>query len=200
MATLIQHNTLDRDDWVRAGLALVGSIGPEPAIDESEAANLFDTFSQAHPSYDQRDVRRFWRDALGRPVRATFGTLIGLARDLGFTGAELEIVQGPISDPVIIASDEATLRRAMKSFGADRGFVVASEMLPWFAPTPDVQHVLATGVEGQDGTFEFVADAAWRAQKRGLSARIRLLPQKEGGLSPNVTPTPLGGQPQGGSS
>jgi hypothetical protein len=100
-------NDLDRDDWVRLGLALKASCGDPPALSDSEGFALFDELSRAHPSYDQAETRRFWTSA--RPSKASFGTVAFFARACGWTAASQELVLGPIPDPAIVAAASSTI-------------------------------------------------------------------------------------------
>jgi hypothetical protein len=71
-------NNLDREDWVRLGMALKSCCG-DGALSDAEGFALFDAFSRRHDSYDSRHTRAAWEGF--RPAGAVgFGTLVWMAR------------------------------------------------------------------------------------------------------------------------
>ena len=76
MAAIV--NDLDRDDWVRVGMALKSCCG-DGVISDAEGLALFDDFSRRHDSYNARHTRLAW-DSFPLAAAVGFGTLVWMAR------------------------------------------------------------------------------------------------------------------------
>lgn len=67
---------LDRDVWVRVGMAIKSELG-------AAGFDLWDEWSRRGETYDQRNARDTWR-GLKATGGTTIGTLFGIAKDHGF--------------------------------------------------------------------------------------------------------------------
>ncbi|MEO8525790.1 MAG: DUF927 domain-containing protein [Caldimonas sp.] len=91
---------VDRDTWVRVGMAIKSELG-------DSAFDLWSEWSAASESYKLPDARDAWR-SFKPGGRVKIGTLFGLAKDHGFKFPER--ASGP-ADPVAIAAAQAEQQR-----------------------------------------------------------------------------------------
>ena len=191
-------NDLDREDWVKFGLALKTCSGPPPALSDGELFELFDAFSRQHPSYKPEATRRFWLSAASD--RLSFGTVALGARNRGWRPIESEVLRedaglgpedaglrrrsgqahaAPRTFDELLVPDNSTARRALRAFGAKRALVVPPVLLPWFLPDAGVRHVLAVASAQWGDAFAWLGDVNWRLQRKAVVVRLRTLDEPQ---------------------
>jgi len=78
---------IDREIWVRVGMALKAELG-------SDGFDLWSEWSARAQTYSETDARDMWR-SIKASGGVTIGTLFGIAKDHGFRFAESDGVQTP---------------------------------------------------------------------------------------------------------
>ncbi len=98
---------VDRDTWVRVGMALKSQFG-------SDGYELFDDWSARGETYDRKAARATWR-SFKASGRVTIGSLFGIAKDHGFRFEDLG-AGAPVPD---VKAIEAARRKRQEQDAAN---------------------------------------------------------------------------------
>lgn len=163
---------VDRDTWVRVGMAIKAELG-------DAGADVWEQWSAASESYKAIDARDTWR-SFKAGGRITIGTLFGLAKDAGFRFPESDAAP---ADPAAIAAEHESqaaerkraqeLEAAQYRERADKAATVARRMWAAASEQGSSKYLERKGVQAHGVRFE--ADGTVLVPMRDAAGEIQNL-------------------------